>query len=130
MIIDNKITANKVIADPEFTKSTPPSVTAATGMDAITHAVESYISNMATPLTEYHSLKSLQIFHKNLLLAVKDGSDMAAREQMMLGSYRTELWFFQCQFGTGARDCSYVKRAFSSRAWYGKRGSTSLCYGI
>lgn len=62
VIIDNKIVADKVIADPEFTKTMPVSVTAATGMDAITHAVESYISNMATPLTEYHSLKALQIF--------------------------------------------------------------------
>ena len=53
VIIDNKIVADKVIADPEFTKTMPVSVTAATGMDAITHAVESYISNMATPLTEY-----------------------------------------------------------------------------
>ena len=99
VIIYNKITANKVIADPEFTKSTPPSVTAATGMDAITHAVESYISNMATPLTEYHSLKSLQIFHKNLPLAVKDGSDMAAREQMMLGCIIVGFGFSNANLG-------------------------------
>lgn len=43
VIIDNKIVADKVIADPEFTKTMPAGVTAATGMDAITHAVESYI---------------------------------------------------------------------------------------
>ncbi len=49
VVIDNKLVPDKVIADPEFTKTMPPSVTAATGMDAITHAVESYISNMATP---------------------------------------------------------------------------------
>ena len=99
VIIDNKITADKVIADPEFTKSTPPSVTAATGMDAITHAVESYISNMATPLTEYHSLRSLQIFHKNLPLAVKDGSDMKAREQMMLGCIIVGFGFSNANLG-------------------------------
>ena len=56
VVIDNKIVASDVIADPDFTKTVPAGVTAATGMDAITHAVESYISNMATPLTEYNSL--------------------------------------------------------------------------
>ncbi len=99
VIIDNKIVANKVIADPEFTKTMPPSVTAATGMDAITHAVESYISNMATPLTEYHSLKGLQIFYKNLPKAVADGSDMEAREQMMLGCIIAGFGFSNANLG-------------------------------
>lgn len=85
VIIDNKITATNVIIDPEFTKTMPKSVTAATGMDAITHAVESYISTMATPLTEYNSLKGLQLLYDNLPKVVEDGSNMEAREQMMLG---------------------------------------------
>mgnify|MGYP000164064042 FL=1 len=66
VVIDNNIVASDVVADPDFTKTVPAGVTAATGMDAITHAVESYISNMATPLTEYNSLKGLEILHKNL----------------------------------------------------------------
>ncbi len=99
VIIDNKIVADKVIADPEFTKTMPPSVTAATGMDAITHAVESYISNMATPLTEYHSLKGLQIFYENLPKAVADGSDMEAREQMMLGCIIAGFGFSNANLG-------------------------------
>lgn len=99
VIIDNKIVADKVIADPEFTKTMPPSVTAATGMDAITHAVESYISNMATPLTEYHSLKGLQIFYKNLPKAVANGNDMEAREQMMLGCIIAGFGFSNANLG-------------------------------
>lgn len=99
VIIDNKIVADKVIADPEFTKTMPPSVTAATGMDAITHAVESYISNMATPLTRYHSLKGLQIFYKYLPRAVQDGSDMEAREQMMLGCIIAGFGFSNANLG-------------------------------
>lgn len=99
VIIDNKIVADKVIADPEFTRTMPPSVTAATGMDAITHAVESYISNMATPLTEYHSLKSLQIFHENLPKAVSDGDDMEAKEQMMLGCIIAGFGFSNANLG-------------------------------
>ena len=99
VIIDNKIVADHVIADPEFTKTMPPSVTAATGMDAITHAVESYISNMATPLTEYHSLKGLQIFYENLPKAVADGSDMEARENMMLGCIIAGFGFSNANLG-------------------------------
>ena len=99
VIIDNKLTPDKVIADPEFTRTMPPSVTAATGMDAITHAVESYISNMATPLTEYHSLKGFQIFYENLPKAVADGADMVAREQMMLGCIIAGFGFSNANLG-------------------------------
>lgn len=99
VIIDNKLVPDKVIADPEFTRTMPPSVTAATGMDAITHAVESYISNMATPLTEYHSLKAFQIFYENLPKAAADGSDMEAREQMMLGCIIAGFGFSNANLG-------------------------------
>ena len=99
VIIDNKIVADKVIADPEFTKTMPPSVTAATGMDAITHAVASYISNMATPLTKYHSIRGLQIFYENLPKAVENGSDMKAREQMMLGCIVAGFGFSNANLG-------------------------------
>lgn len=99
VVIDNKITASDVIADPEFTKTMPVSVTAATGMDAITHAVESYISNMASPLTEYNSLAGLRILYNNLPKAVADGSDMEAREQMMLGCIITGFAFSNANLG-------------------------------
>ena len=99
VIIDNKIVADKVIADPEFTKTMPAGVTAATGMDAITHAVESYISNMATALTEYHSIKALQIFHEYLPKAVANGSDMEAREKMMLGCLIAGFGFSNANLG-------------------------------
>ena len=99
VIINNKIVADKVIADPEFTKTMPAGVTAATGMDAITHAVESYISNMSTALTEYHSIKALQIFHEYLPKAVANGSDMEAREKMMLGCLIAGFGFSNANLG-------------------------------
>ena len=99
VVIDNNIVASDVIADPDFTRTVPTGVTAATGMDAITHAVESYISNMATPLTEYNSLKGLEILHENLPKVVKDGSDMDAREQMMLGCIITGFGFSNANLG-------------------------------
>lgn len=99
VIIDNKIVPDKVIIDPEFTMTMPPSVTAATGMDAITHAVESYISNMATPLTEYHSIQGLKYLHQNLPKVVKDGSDLLARERMLLGCVITGFGFSNANLG-------------------------------
>lgn len=99
VVIDNNIVASDVIADPDFTRTVPTGVTAATGMDAITHAVESYLSNMATPLTEYHSLKGLEILHENLPKVVKDGSNMDAREQMMLGCIITGFGFSNANLG-------------------------------
>lgn len=99
VVIDNNIVASDVIADPEFTRTAPAGVTAATGMDAITHAVESYISNMATPLTEYNSLKGLEILYKNITRVVKDGNDMEAREQMMLGCVITGFGFSNANLG-------------------------------
>ena len=99
VVIDNHIVASDVIADPELTRTVPQSVTAATGMDAITHAVESYISNMATPLTEYNALKGLEILYKNLPLACENGDDMDAREQMMLGCVITGFSFSNANLG-------------------------------
>ena len=99
VVIDNKITPTYVIADPEFTRTMPPSVTSATGMDAITHAVESYISNMSNPLTKYNSIQGLKIFHKYLQRAVENGDDMEARENMMLGCIITGFGFSNANLG-------------------------------
>lgn len=99
VVIDNKIVPDKVIADPEFTRTVPPSVTAATGLDAITHAVESYISNEANYLTKYNSLRGLQIFHENLPKVYQDGNDMDAREKMMLGCIIVGFGFSNANLG-------------------------------
>ncbi len=99
VVIDNNIVASDVIADPELTRTVPKSVTAATGMDAITHAVESYISNMATPLTEYNALKGLEILYANLPAVCENGDDMDAREQMMLGCIITGFSFSNANLG-------------------------------
>ena len=93
VVIDDKITPSDVIADPEFTRTAPAGVTAATGMDAITHAVESYISNMATPLAKYNSLKGLQILYQNVEKVVADGNDMEARTQMLMASFKAGFAF-------------------------------------
>lgn len=99
VVIDNKIVASNVIIDPELTRTLPQSVTAATGMDAITHAVESYISTMSNALTEYHSLHGLKLLYENLPLVVEDGNNIQAREQMMLGCVITGYAFSNANLG-------------------------------
>ena len=99
VVIDNKLVPSKVIIDPEFTRTVPVSVTAATGMDAITHAVESYISNMANPLTQYQSLRALQVLYENLPKVVADGNNMEAREQMMIGCVIAGFGFSNANLG-------------------------------
>lgn len=99
VVIDNNIVASDVIADPEFTRTAPAGVTAATGMDAITHAVESYISNMANPLTKYNSMKSLEILYNHVERVVENGNDMEAREQMMLGCIIAGFGFSNANLG-------------------------------
>lgn len=99
VIIDNKLTADRVVADPCLMVSVPGFVTATTGMDAITHAVESYISNSASPMTAYHSLTGLRILYDNLPRAYENGADIQAREQMMLGSLITGFAFSNANLG-------------------------------
>jgi alcohol dehydrogenase len=67
------------IIDPELTISCPPRVTAASGVDAFTHAIESYIAIKATPLTKIYSEKAMKLFTLNITRAVHNGNDLNAR---------------------------------------------------
>jgi|GEM_PF-3574567 len=60
----------------------PPSLTAATGMDALTHAVEAYVSTIATPITDSAALKAIQLISQYLRPAVANGKNMEARDKM------------------------------------------------
>ena len=74
------------IVDPQLTVSCPPAVTAATGMDALTHAIESYTSLRATPLTDLWAVEAIRLIGRSVRSAVFRGSDLAARTDMALGS--------------------------------------------
>ncbi|MBU2027568.1 MAG: iron-containing alcohol dehydrogenase [Proteobacteria bacterium] len=74
------------LLDPELTLSLPPHPTAATGIDALCHAIESYTSINASPMSEMISLEAIQLISDNLRTAVHDGGNIEAREAMLLGS--------------------------------------------
>ena len=77
---------DKALLDPELTLTLPPEVTAATGMDALTHAIESVSSRSATVFTEALAFKAISLIGNNLRRAVYHGDDIEARENMLLGS--------------------------------------------
>ncbi len=74
------------IVDPELTLTVPPSVTAATGMDALVHAVESYTAIRAGELTDGIALQAIKLISRSLRKAVYNGKDLKAREDMAMGS--------------------------------------------
>jgi alcohol dehydrogenase len=75
------------ILDPELTVGLPPSVTAATGMDALTHALESYLSIHPNPLSDGIALQVIRLVAGNLPRAYADGNDLEARAQMLLAAH-------------------------------------------
>lgn len=76
------------IADPALTAGLPPQLTAATGMDAFIHAIEAYVGQRANPFTDQFTLAAMRAAHEYLPRATADGTDIEAREKMMLAA----LW--------------------------------------
>ena len=81
-LADYELTPDVAIVDPDLVMSLPKSVTADTGMDVLTHALEAYVSNMASDYTDGLAEKAVELVLENLELAYKDGSNKLAREKM------------------------------------------------
>ncbi|MED4027991.1 iron-containing alcohol dehydrogenase [Priestia megaterium] len=94
VVTHDHLLADAAIVDPELTLSVPSKVTAATGIDALTHAVEAYVSVNANPVTDALALKAIRMISSSLRTAVEDGEDKEARTQMSYGSYLAGLAFF------------------------------------
>ncbi len=91
VIIDPNIIPDIAVDDASVMLEIPASVTAATGMDALTHAVEAYVSVGAHPLTDANALEAIRLINLWLPKAVDDGHNLEAREQMAFGQYR-RVW--------------------------------------
>ena len=84
---------NLAIIDPQFTITAPPSITAATGLDALTHAIEAYTSKKAQPMTDVFALSAVKRIFKYLGAAYEIGSDKKAREEMSLAALEAGVAF-------------------------------------
>ena len=88
-----KIAPRIALVDPEMTATMPAALTAATGMDALTHAIEGYSANCAEPLADAAALYAIELIVAHLKAAVFDGRDLQARAGMLLGSVLAGISF-------------------------------------
>jgi alcohol dehydrogenase len=92
-IVSRHLFADVAILDSELTLGLPPAVTASTGMDALTHAIEAYVSRFAQPLTDHFALEAIRLIGRSLRTAVHNGANSGAREDMLTASMYAGLAF-------------------------------------
>jgi len=98
-VLTPKLRPNYAVLDPELTVGLPPHITAATGMDALTHAVEAYIGKCNTPRTKKAALHAVPLIFQNLEPAYRDGGNLEARENMLQASYDAGIAFTRAYVG-------------------------------
>ncbi|WP_203364070.1 iron-containing alcohol dehydrogenase [Bacillus sp. REN10] len=98
-IVDKHVTPTLSINDPELMAGMPPALTAATGLDALTHAIEAYVSTAATPITDALAIQAIKLVPKYLPRAVANGADMEAREQMVYAQSLAGMAFNNASLG-------------------------------
>ncbi len=98
-IVDWRVTPGVALDDPLLMMGMPPALTAATGMDALTHAVEAYVSTIATPMTDSAAEKAIELIAQHLRPAVANGSDIDAREGMCYAQYLAGMAFNNASLG-------------------------------
>jgi len=98
-IVDKHTTPILSVNDPELMLLKPAGLTAATGMDALTHAVEAYVSTIATPITDACALKAVELIGQWLRTAVADGQNIEAREQMAYAQFLAGMAFNNASLG-------------------------------
>ncbi|WP_102348411.1 iron-containing alcohol dehydrogenase [Bacillus sp. Marseille-P3661] len=99
VVTHDYLLADVAIIDPELTVSVPPRVTAATGVDALTHAIEAYLSVNASETSDALALHAVRKIGRSIKKAVENGSDKEARIDMSIGSYLAGLAFFNAGVG-------------------------------
>jgi alcohol dehydrogenase len=98
-IIDTRLVPKMAALDPTLMTGLPPHITAATGMDALTHAVESFLGQWSTPQSDRMALSAVGLIFENLRTAYRDGADLEAREKMALASTYAGMAFTRANVG-------------------------------
>ena len=98
-IISKTVVPDVALVDPETTLTMDPYLTACTGLDALTHAIEAYVSTASSPVVDVHALAAIRLVWDNLEKAVADPCCLPARENMLLGSLQAGLAFSNASLG-------------------------------
>ncbi len=98
-IVDKNVNSIIAVNDPALMLDMPKSLTAATGMDALTHAIEAYVSTAATPVTDACAIQAVKLIAQNLKKAVDNGKDMEARSNMAYAEYLAGMAFNNASLG-------------------------------
>ena len=98
-IVDKHVTPVLSVNDSSLMEGMPKGLTAATGMDALTHAIEAYVSIAATPITDACALKAITMIVENLPTAVENGSNSEAREAMAYAQFLAGMAFNNASLG-------------------------------
>lgn len=98
-LVDKHLTPIIAVNDPMLMLAMPKSLTAATGMDALTHAVEAYVSTAATPITDACAEKAIELISNYLVNAVENGEDVEARDMMAYAEYLAGMAFNNASLG-------------------------------
>lgn len=98
-IVDKHVTPVMSVNDPALMMGMPKSLTAATGMDALTHAIEAYVSIAATPITDACALKAITMIVEHLPIAVEEGDNLVAREAMAYAQFMAGMAFNNASLG-------------------------------
>ena len=98
-IFSSRVVSTVAIVDPLLTMTAPPGLTASTGMDALTHAIETYVSKEAQPLTDPLALEAIGLIGRYLRRAVANGADLEARRGMANAAFMAGLAFSNGQLG-------------------------------
>lgn len=98
-IISKIVVPDVALVDPETTVTMSPSLTAFSGLDALTHAIEAYVSSASSPLSDVHALAAVRGVRASLQQAVAQPDDLLAREQMMLASLQAGMAFSNASLG-------------------------------
>jgi alcohol dehydrogenase class IV len=99
VLIDDFLAPDGALLEAEFTRSVPPKITADTGLDVLTHGLESYVSNSSTPFTEALSVKALRLVFENLPVTFRDGMSMRAHMRMIEASCIAGIAFTNAGLG-------------------------------
>lgn len=98
-IISKSVVPDVSLIDPITLTTMSPYLTACTGMDAMVHAIEAYVSNAASPITDVHALEAIRLVSKNLLQSVQEPQNINIRQKVMLASLQAGLAFSNASLG-------------------------------